>query len=98
MVSIPDSKASFLRAMAANYAGGHRWDHLDGNAVTGAADEIEALRSALGDMPLENAKLRGVVLDILNALSPLSVCGRPLTALDTNLAKAVERAVTLVGA
>lgn len=39
-----------LRAMARNYRNGHSWDHLDGKAVTKAADEIirlqaEAVRS-----------------------------------------------------
>lgn len=36
---------STLRAMATNYAGGHRWDFLDGQAVTIAADEITRLRA-----------------------------------------------------
>lgn len=39
-----DSIVSTLRAMAHNYAGGHSWDHLDGEAVSQAADEIERLR------------------------------------------------------
>ncbi|MGN8259459.1 hypothetical protein ACLEJW_09015 [Pseudomonas sp. SMSB3] len=39
-----DSIVSTLRAMARNYAGGHSWDHLDGEAVSQAADEIERLR------------------------------------------------------
>lgn len=33
-----------LRAMAKNYAGGHSWDHLDGEACVKAADEIKRLR------------------------------------------------------
>lgn len=36
-----------LRAMAQNYAGGHSWDHLDGEACTKAADEIKALRARI---------------------------------------------------
>jgi hypothetical protein len=36
-----------LRAMAQNYAGGHCWDHLDGEACLKAADEIARLREAL---------------------------------------------------
>jgi hypothetical protein len=36
-----------LRAMAFNYRDGHRWDHLDGEAVTKAACEIDQLREAL---------------------------------------------------
>lgn len=36
-----------LRAMAKNYAGGHSWDHLDGEACVKAADEIAQLREAL---------------------------------------------------
>jgi hypothetical protein len=36
-----------LRAMAKNYAGGHSWDHLDGEACIKAADEIDRLREAL---------------------------------------------------
>lgn len=36
---------SILRAMAKNYAGGHRWDHLDGEAVKNAADKIVALEA-----------------------------------------------------
>ncbi|MGE8122538.1 hypothetical protein [Pseudomonas fulva] len=39
-----DSIFSTLRAMARNYAAGHHWDHLEGEAVTQAADEIERLR------------------------------------------------------
>lgn len=34
-----------LRAMARNYADGHRWDYLDGNAVISAADEIVSLQA-----------------------------------------------------
>lgn len=37
-----------LRAMAVNYAGGHSWDHLDGEACSKAADEIAALRAGDG--------------------------------------------------
>ena len=36
-----------LRAMAQNYAGGHSWDHLDGEACTKAADEIRMLRAGI---------------------------------------------------
>lgn len=36
-----------LRAMAKNYAGGHSWDHLDGEACMKAAEEIARLRDAL---------------------------------------------------
>jgi hypothetical protein len=36
-----------LRAMAKNYAGGHSWDHLDGETCIKAADEIARLREAL---------------------------------------------------
>ncbi|WP_145182362.1 hypothetical protein [Pseudomonas sp. URMO17WK12:I11] len=42
-----DSIVSTLRAMARNYAGGHSWDHLDGEAVSQAADEIERLRAVI---------------------------------------------------
>lgn len=38
---------SNLRAMARNYANGHAWDRLDGEAVTGAADELERLRAVV---------------------------------------------------
>jgi hypothetical protein len=34
-----------LRAMATNYAGGHCWDHLDGEVCVKAADEIKRLRA-----------------------------------------------------
>jgi len=37
------SKRSILRAMVTNYAEGNRWDHLDAEACTKAADEIDAL-------------------------------------------------------
>lgn len=33
-----------LRAMAQNYSNGHSWDHLDGEVVSKAADEIESLQ------------------------------------------------------
>lgn len=36
-----------LRSMASNYAGGHRWDDLDGEACTKAADEIKELKENL---------------------------------------------------
>lgn len=36
-----------FRAMAQNYAGGHSWDHLDGEACTKAADEIRMLRAGI---------------------------------------------------
>lgn len=36
-----------LRAMAKNYAGGHSWDHLDGEACAKAADEIKQLRAEI---------------------------------------------------
>jgi hypothetical protein len=39
-----------LRAMAQNYAGGHSWDHLDGEACTKAADEIRMLRAGIKRM------------------------------------------------
>lgn len=35
--------STILRAMALNYEAGHRWDHLDKDAVTKAADVIESL-------------------------------------------------------
>jgi hypothetical protein len=38
-----------LRAMAQNYQNGHSWDHLDGESVTKAADEIESLQSQLDE-------------------------------------------------
>lgn len=41
------SAEATLRAMASNYAGGHRWDHLDGDAVLKAADEIALLRQGV---------------------------------------------------
>jgi|ERR1700758_2449095 len=47
------SKETLLRAMAVNYANGHRWDHLDGQAVVAAADEISALRASLEAASLE---------------------------------------------
>lgn len=40
----PNSEEGVLRAMARNYAGGHRWDHLDGEVAVRAADEIKSLR------------------------------------------------------
>lgn len=36
-----------LRAMAHNYKNGHSWDHLDGECVALAADEIERLETEL---------------------------------------------------
>jgi hypothetical protein len=42
-----------LRAMVANYADGHSWDHLDGEACLNAADEIKALRE-LADARLQD--------------------------------------------
>jgi hypothetical protein len=42
-----ESQEPRLRAMAANYAGGHCWDQLDTEACIQAADEIRALRAEL---------------------------------------------------
>jgi hypothetical protein len=39
------SQQYVLRAMALNYRNGHSWDHLDGEAVTKAADEITRLQA-----------------------------------------------------
>lgn len=36
-----------LRAMAQNYKNGHSWDHIDGDVVTKAADEIKRLEEEL---------------------------------------------------
>ena len=36
-----------LRAMANNYKNGRSWDHLDGEVVLLAADEIERLETEL---------------------------------------------------
>lgn len=39
-----------LRAMAHNYRNGHSWDHLDGEVVKAAADEIESLETNLDEL------------------------------------------------
>lgn len=39
-----------LRAMAHNYRNGHSWDHLDGEVVTLAADQIERLETNLDEV------------------------------------------------
>ena len=44
-----------LRAMASNYANGHRWDHLDGEAVTAAADALTKVRQELEDIKASTA-------------------------------------------
>ncbi|WBO23903.1 hypothetical protein [Sphingomonas abietis] len=44
-----------LRAMASNYAGGHRWDHLDGEVVTAAADALSAASQELADFKASTA-------------------------------------------
>jgi seryl-tRNA synthetase len=41
------SQQYVLRAMALNYRNGHSWDHLDGEAVTKAADEITRLQAEI---------------------------------------------------
>jgi hypothetical protein len=46
-----------LRAMAANYADGHSWDHLDGEACLNAANEIKALRQLADDRLQDAARL-----------------------------------------
>lgn len=43
-----DSVAA-LRGMASNYAGGHCWDHLDGEVVAAAATELATLRAQLAE-------------------------------------------------
>lgn len=49
-----------LRAMARNYhETGHRWDHLDGEAVTKAADEIKQLKAEVERLTKESALLSG---------------------------------------
>jgi len=40
-----ESRQYVLRAMARNYRNGHSWDHLDGEAVSKAADEINRLQA-----------------------------------------------------
>lgn len=52
---------STLRAMVANYKDGHRWDHLDADACTKAADEIDRLRA-------ENDAMRASVEPLQYAL------------------------------
>jgi hypothetical protein len=42
-----------LRAMAQNYAGGHSWDHLDGEACVTAANEIQMLRAGIKRLSYE---------------------------------------------
>lgn len=41
---------TLLRAMARNYANGHCWDHLDGEACLKAADRIEQLEAELANI------------------------------------------------
>lgn len=53
--ALPPTQEYLLRAMATNYAGGHCWDHLDGEACTKAADEIRDLRAALSS-PVQSEK------------------------------------------
>lgn len=43
------SQKSTLRAMKQNYTNGHCWDHLDGEVVEKAADEIERLEGDLNE-------------------------------------------------
>lgn len=42
-----------LRAMANNYANGHQWDKLDGEACIKAADEIASLKAQDRDTIIE---------------------------------------------
>lgn len=52
---------SILRAMASNYAAGHRWDHLDGEAVTKAADGIDAMLAEREADKKRLAELKGTL-------------------------------------
>lgn len=47
-----------LKAMAKNYAGGHRWDHLDSDTCSKAAEEIDTLRTAKQRLEGEVARLK----------------------------------------
>jgi hypothetical protein len=48
VVSVPlETQQYNLKAMAKNYADGHRWDHLDSEACIKAANEIAELRALL---------------------------------------------------
>lgn len=53
--SARETQEYVLRAMAANYAGGHSWDHLDGETCVKAADEIKRLRGL--DSPVISTKV-----------------------------------------
>ena len=50
-----------LKAMAKNYAGGHRWDHLDSDTCSKAAEEIGTLRTANQRLEAENAQLKSAL-------------------------------------
>jgi hypothetical protein len=47
--------------MAKNYQNGHSWDHLDGKAVTKAADEIESLQSELDEAMILLSQAQDVI-------------------------------------
>lgn len=51
-----------LKAMAKNYAGGHRWDHLDSDTCSKAAEEIGTLLTA-------NQRLEGLLQRVQVSMS-----------------------------
>ena len=54
---------STLRAMARNYANGHSWDHLDGESVTRAADELTQQRTVIEQLKSLIASLRAELVE-----------------------------------
>lgn len=63
-------QSNLLRVMAANYTSGHRWDHLDSEAVIKAADSIDALLAAHEQEPVGFDELRDAVAEV-SGVSPI---------------------------
>ncbi|WP_238935273.1 hypothetical protein [Pseudomonas typographi] len=47
---MPKTQRFNLKAMAKNYANGHCWDHLDGEVVSKAAEEIAAKDARIAEL------------------------------------------------
>ena len=94
---------SILRAMALNYAAGHHWDHLDGEAVTKAADGIDALlaerdadKKLIAELEESHKKLRETMAAIHNTIRADGAY-TPLAAIMSGAKRAYEESAAVAG-
>lgn len=66
-----DTQQFVLKAMAKNYASGHRWDHLDSEACQKASEEIGTLRANNERLTAELAAAKAQTRFVMPDLSVL---------------------------